>query len=223
MKTIIRVTLVEDHPSYRETVGLALEGEADMKLVGEFGTAERALRQLGIERGRIQADVILLDLNLPGMSGLEAIPLCKAAVPDAKVIVLTQSDREADVLRAIASGASGYLLKSSTVKQITEGIRTVVAGGASLDANVAHFILDTLRATLPEKDAEDLLTPREMEVLNLLSEGLAKKEIADKLGISPTTVVTHVSHIYEKLQVQNAPGAVAKAFGAGILPVEERS
>jgi DNA-binding NarL/FixJ family response regulator len=154
------------------------------------------------------------------MSGHEAIPYFNAAIPDAKIIVLTQSDREADVLKAISLGASGYLLKSSTTKVITEGIRTVIKGGASLDAKVATFILQTLKTRLPKTPEEDsvLLSQRETEVLTLLAEGLAKKEIADRLDISTSTVVTHVGHIYEKLNASNAPSAINKAHRLGLFP-----
>ncbi|MGB0242277.1 MAG: response regulator [Verrucomicrobiales bacterium] len=216
-----RVVLVEDHPEYRETVQLALKRTSDLTLVGEFGTAERALRSLQRQWGEQQPDLILLDLALPGMGGLEALPQFLSVLPEVRIIVLTQSEREQDVLRAIALGASGYLLKSSRVKQITDGIRTVVEGGASLDADVAGVILDTLRTKLPKDEAADLLSPRELEVLSLIAQGLLRKQIADQLGIATSTVVTHIAHIYEKLNVQNAPEAVAKAFSTGILPVDK--
>ncbi len=210
--------LVEDHPEYREIVELALGRESDMELTSQFGTAERALRNL-LDRPTNHPDIILLDLNLPGINGLEAIPHFIATLPGAKIIILSQSNREADILQAIMLGASGYFLKSTTVKQLTEGIRTVMEGGASLDAKVAKFVLNTLKTKLPKRDVEQLLTEREMEILTQLAEGQVKKEIAERFGISITTVVTHVSHIYEKLNVKNAPAAVAKAFQMGILPV----
>jgi DNA-binding NarL/FixJ family response regulator len=134
--------------------------------------------------------------------------------------VLTQSDREADVLRATALGAAGYLLKSSTVSQIKEGIRTVVAGGASLDPTVARFLMNNLQARLPKAKLEGTLTDRELEILALLAEGLVKKEIGDRLGISYPTVDSHVQHIYEKLNVHNAPAAVNIAHRLGIFPPE---
>ncbi|MEM7600774.1 MAG: response regulator transcription factor, partial [Verrucomicrobiota bacterium] len=164
---------------------------------------------------------ILLDLNLPGMSGLDSIPFFRSAVESAKVIVLTQSDKEADVLRAINLGASGYLLKSSTVAQIKESIRTVMKGGASLDANVAAFILKTLKESMPNVASTPKLTLRETEILTLLAEGQSKKEISKSLEISVTTVVTHVGHIYEKLDARNAPDAIAKGFRKGILRIED--
>jgi DNA-binding NarL/FixJ family response regulator len=217
MKNIIRVMVVEDHPEYREVIGFALKKETDMTLVSEFGTAERALRSLNDMTTRAEPNVILLDLNLPGMSGLDAVPFFKSAIPDAKIIVLTQSDKEDDVLRAIQLGASGYLLKSSTVARITIGIRNVMKEGTPIDAGVAKYILNRIK-TAPKKETVSALTDRETEILSLIAEGLAKKEIADRLKIGTSTVVTHVSHIYEKLNVANAPSAVSKAYRRGILP-----
>lgn len=221
MKKVIRVMLVEDHPEYREVVELALNREPDIELVSQFGTSERALRSFEDRRERHLPDIVLLDLNLPGMDGLDSIPSFRAATEDARIIILTQSDKEADVLRAITLGASGYLLKSSTVRQITDGIRTVMAGGASLDSKVAAFILKTLQAKLPGNEPRPELTSREIQILSLLAEGKSKKEIARELGISVSTVVTHVGNIYEKLNAQNAPAAIAKGFRTGILPAEE--
>ncbi len=138
-------------------------------------------------------------------------------MPNTKIIVLTQSDKEEDVLKAIMLGASGYLLKSCTVRQLIDGINTVVSGGASLDSKVAKFVLNALKARLPQQELEHMLTERELETLSLLAEGLVKKEIAEKLGISVSTVVTHVCNIYVKLNVKNAPSAIAKAFRLGLL------
>lgn len=213
----IRVMLVEDHPEYREVVELALKREERCELVADFGTAERAIRYLQVHKNEENPHVILLDLNLPGLNGLEAIPLFLGIEPTLKIIVLTQSDREEDVLKAVSCGASGYLLKSSTVKQITEGMKSVVNGGASLDARIANFVLTSLRSRLPSSAQELMITEREMEVLQLLAEGYPKKSIAAQLSISTTTVVTHVTHIYEKLDAQNAPAAIAKAFRMGLL------
>jgi DNA-binding NarL/FixJ family response regulator len=220
MNDLIRVMMIEDHPEYRDVVRLALETATDIELTRNFGTAERALRSLKHRDKREAPDVILLDLNLPGISGLEALHHLRASIPDAKIIVLTQSDREADVLAAIAAGAAGYLLKAATVTQITDGIRTVMQGGASLDAKVAKFLLDTIRTETPKTKSGSMLSERELEVLTLLGEGHLKKEIACHLGISVTTVATHIRHIYEKLNVQNAPAAIAKAFRTGIFPAD---
>lgn len=221
MTTNIRVIIVEDHPDYREGVRFALETEPDIELYATFGTAERALQSIAETEDKAELpDVVLLDLMLPGMSGLDAIPLFKQRTPDTHLLVLSQSDNEADVLRAISSGASGYLLKNASLNAISDGIRTVMAGGASLDASVAKFILESMRKQRPDAGEAARLTKREMQVLQLVSEGQVKKQISHSLGISPPTVATHVRHIYEKLGVSNAPSAVSKAYRTGLLPPE---
>ena len=217
MNKSIKILLVEDSPEYREVVSLAIENEDDMELVNKFGAAEVALRSLQDPSSPAIPDLILLDLNLPGMQGLDAIPWIKQYAPAAKIIALTQSNKEADVLRAISLGASGYLLKASTLQQIKDGIRSVDAGHALLDKGVAHYILNTLRSKSSQVALEKPLSDREMEVLNLLAEGLFKKEIANKLNIGFGTVATHIRHIYDKLQVENAPAAIHKAYRLGIF------
>jgi DNA-binding NarL/FixJ family response regulator len=221
MNRKIRIMMVEDHPEYREIVELALNKESDMEMTSQFGTSERALRSLRDHEVREEPDVILLDLHLPGLGGLEAIPHFSTEMPRARIIILTQSDRDDDVLKAIMLGASGYLLKSSTVKQLTEGIRNVMEGGSTLDAKLAKFVLKTLKTKLPPSEVEHLLTKRELEVLAMLAAGRTKKEIAEGLHVSLTTVVSHVGHIYGKLNAPNAPAAIAKAFQLGILPISE--
>lgn len=218
MKKKIRVLLIEDNLEFREIITLTLGSEEDIELIGQFGTSEAALRDLKTLPAEEAPDLILLDLRLPGMDGLESLPHFRAVLPHANIIILTQSDDEADVLRAISLGASGYLLKSSTLDQLIEGIRNVMGGGAALDAHIARFILNTLKAKLPQTDINGILAPRELEVLHLLSEGQVKKEIADKLNISYATVDTYMRRIYEKLDVHNAPSAVRKASVLGLFP-----
>ncbi len=149
MSAPVQIMLVEDHAGYRESINRILKREKSMELCSEFSSAEFALRELENPKVKKKPDLILLDLNLPGMSGLEAIPWFKQYAPDLKIIILTQSDTEADILQAIKSGASGYLLKSSRAAQISDGIRTVMDGGAVLDTNLARFILDTMKSKLP--------------------------------------------------------------------------
>ena len=221
MKNGINVMLVEDNPAYRKSIGYALNGRDGINLPHQFGTAEIAIQSLlEMEPAKIP-DVVLLDLNLPGMSGLEALPWFKKYIPDANVIVLTQSDAEADVLHAIQEGAMGYLLKSSTVKQIKKAIRSVMDGGSTLDGKVAKFIVTTLNERVPKHVQESTLSQRELEILTLLSEGLVKKEIGDRLNIGYSSVATYTRRIYEKLHVVNAPSAVSKAFRAGILTTDK--
>ena len=208
MSTKIRVMLIEDNPEYRAVIHLALEDETDIELTSQFGNAELALRSLDDSAKRKTPDLVLLDLNLPGMSGLEALPYIQNALPSTKTLILTQSNAEADVLRAITLGASGYLLKSAALHEITSGIHNIMKGGASLDSGVAKFILNTLQQQLPQHETEKLLSNRELEVLTLLGEGLVKKEIADRLKVTYSTGDSHVANIYNKLDVKNAPSAV---------------
>jgi len=149
---------------------------------------------------------------------LEAIPLFREYAPKTEIIILTQSDKEADVLCAISQGISGYLLKSATVKEIKDGIQTVIDGGSSLDPNIARFILNASKNQPPQPAPEKALSEREMEILTLLAEGLVKKEIATRLSISNHTVITHIRRMYEKLNATNAPSAVSKAYSMGICP-----
>ncbi|MDF7823874.1 response regulator transcription factor [Pontiellaceae bacterium B12227] len=217
MKRKLKIMLVEDHPEFRETVEMILGSSADYDLISQFGSADQALRSLQSISTRIQPDLILLDLNLPGLSGLDALPYFKSYLPDANVIILTQSNKEADVLQAIREGAAGYLLKSSTMDQLMQGIKTVSEGGSTIDSSLARFIMDTLRSQLPEEADYTELSKREMEILQLLSEGLVKKEIAGQLNIGFATVATHIRHIYEKLQVENAPAAVHRGHKLGLF------
>ncbi|EMI43286.1 response regulator [Rhodopirellula sp. SWK7] len=220
MNNRIRVMLVEDHPEYREVIQLALEDEPDIELADQVGSSERALSVLQHSDHREMPDLILLDLNLPGDSGLDVLPAFRSITPETKIVILTQSGKEADVLRAIREGASGYLLKSSTVTQIVDAIRTVASGGAMLDSGVAKYVLDTLQSSVKQPELLHSLSQRELEILRLLSEGFVKKEVAHQLDISVSSVATYIRRIYEKLDVQNAPAAVNKAYRLGIFPTD---
>lgn len=151
------------------------------------------------------------------MSGLEALPWIKKYQPNAKTIVLSQSDSEDDIYTAIQLGAAGYHLKSSDIGDIGRCVHTVLEKGASLDPKVASLILKNLSKPNTEKSPVKALSARELEILHLISDGLSKKEIAAKLGISVNTVIRHIVHIYEKLEVSNAASAVSRAYRSGIL------
>ncbi|MGZ0708891.1 response regulator [Coraliomargarita sp. W4R53] len=214
----IQVMLVEDDPSYRADITHALAKEPDILLNEQFSTVEHALQVLESD---MSTNIILLDLNLAKMSGVEAIPWIKKYRPEMKIIILSESDHEIDILNAIHLGATGYLLKMSMLEQITRSIRTVFNGDAFLDPRIATFILQTIQSKLPESEpkVKSLLSAREVEILRLLSEGLMKKEISERLQIETTTVATHVRRIYEKLEVPNAPAAITKAYKAGIFGI----
>jgi two-component system nitrate/nitrite response regulator NarL len=217
MKKQINIMLVEDNASYREGISIALEAVPDITLASQYGTAEIALRSLESAAKKDLPDLVLLDLNLPGMSGIDALSWFTKYAPYVPVIILTQSSREADILAAISAGAVGYLLKSSTRDQLIRAIRLVMKGGSPIDPHVARFILQALNERPHKSKTERILSAREEEVLVLLGEGLVKKEIALRLKISAHTVDNHIRHIYEKLQVPNAPAAVAKAYKIGLF------
>ena len=217
MLTPIQIMLIEDSPEYRETITLAIERESDIQIASQFGTAEAAFRSFENDSKPTIPSIILLDLNLPGLSGLEAIPLLTQIIPQTQIIVLTQSDREADVVAALSAGATGYLLKDASRQQIFNGIRTVANGGATIDPEVALYMVNALRKSSDTVSQVKPLSKREMEILTMMAEGMVQKEISDYLKISNNTVVTHVRRIYEKLHVQNAPAAVNEAYKKGIF------
>lgn len=217
MTDFIRVVLVEDNREYADAVRLAIEVETDIELTGHYGTAEFALKELGKQPANEHPHVILLDLRLPGADGLEAIPQLLQVTPLSRIVVLTQSQQEHDVVTAITQGASGYLLKSATVDQLIGSIRTVTSGGAPLDAEIARFILQAFQDQNTKVMTTGPLTDREVEVLTLLAQGLVKKEIAVQLKVSYTTIDTHISRIYGKLNVNNGPAAVNEAHRRNIL------
>jgi two-component system nitrate/nitrite response regulator NarL len=221
MKDPINIMLVEDSAAFRKVISRTLGSEPGFTLISQFGTAEIALRSLKKAPDHATPDLVLLDLNLPEMSGLEALSWIREYVPNTKIIILTQSNQEADIVQAISQGASGYLLKSNSLDQLTAGIRNVMNGGASLDPTVAKFLTDKVKQDHSAASQENPLSPREIEVLLFISEGLQKKEIGDRLNISPRTVAAHVEKIYDKLKVHNAPSAVNKAHQLRIFPTED--
>ena len=211
------IMLVEDNPDYRQAVSLALEDEPWIKDMRIFGAAEVALRALQADREEPAPGIILLDISLPGLSGVEAIQQFQSLCPEASIIMLTQSNREADVIQAVRQGAAGYLLKSSSMDQLIEGVRTVMKGGAPLDPAVTKHVMKVVSDQGNQAAIEHDLSPRELEVLQLMSEGMLKKQIADELKISEHTVAFHIKHVYRKLDVNNSPAAVSKAYRAGLL------
>jgi DNA-binding NarL/FixJ family response regulator len=209
--------LIEDSQNYRNSIVCALDERPEMEVAGQFGTAEAALLTLQKMNQQNLPNIILLDLNLLGMSGLDAIPMIKQQAPEVKIIILSQSDRKSDILSAICQGASGYLLKSASIDSIIDGILLVHSGGATLDAHLAKFILNTLSGRMPKAALKTRLSKRETDVLILITEGLGQKEIAAQLDISTHTVNGHIQNIYSKLEVQNSAAAVSKAYRFGIL------
>jgi DNA-binding NarL/FixJ family response regulator len=204
----ISVWLVEDNRTFRDTVSRVLNQVPGMECPCAFTSSEDALAAL--EAGRVP-DVILLDVQLPGRGGLEAIKIIKAISPSTRIVMLTVFDDHHKIFQAICAGASGYLLKTAPVERIVEAIREVLAGGAPMNPNVARSVLDMFaRLAAPQHDYR--LTEREQSILELMTQGLIKKEIASRLSLSYHTVDTHLRNIYTKLHVHNRSGAVARAL-----------
>lgn len=213
---IPEVWIVEDNDPYRTSLSRVVERVAGEGRFRAFGDCETALGLLPTAR---KPGVLLLDLGLPGVSGLEALGRFKELAPEMRVIVLTSFDDQESIFKAICAGASGYLLKSAELSQVTSAIREVVAGGAPMTPQVASVVLTMFAKLGANKvpNAEYGLSPRETETLKAMVEGLATKEIAERLGVSYHTVDTYVRNIYAKLRVQSRAGAVAKAVRGGIL------
>lgn len=206
---MIRVLIVDDHPVVREGLVAALEDVSDIRIAGAVGSAEEALRIVGTAR----PDVILLDLELPGLGGIEAIPRLAAARPGAGIVVLTAYDADERVLGAVRAGARGYVLKGASIEEIARAIRTVHGGGSYLASPVAAKVLSELRS--PRRAA--VLSAREHAVLRDVAAGRSTKQIARALGITERTVKFHVSSIMNKLGAGNRAQAVAEAARRGLL------
>ncbi len=207
----ISVWLVEDKVMFSAGVQRVINGHDGMICSGNFGSVEEAFVAL---QKMDAPDVILLDVQLPGMDGITALATFKEKAPQAQIIILTVFDDADKIFRAVCAGASGYILKSSSSEQIGEAIRQVMDGGAAMTPEVARKVLDAFSSLAPDPggESEYSLTPRECDTLRLMADGLVKKEIADALGISINTVSTHIQRVYEKLHVTTNTGAVAKAL-----------
>ncbi len=206
---MIRVLVVDDHPVVREGLVGMLEDEQDFQLAGAAASAEDALAMVATARPH----VILLDLELPGMSGVDAIPRLAIAAPEAGIIVLTAYDTDERVLGAIKAGARGYVLKGASVDEIARAIRAVHAGGSYLTSGIAAKVLTQVRA--PGRSTS--LSARERTVLQKVAAGRSTKQIARELGIAERTVKFHVSSIMNKLGADTRAQAVAVAARRGIL------
>lgn len=204
----ITVWLVEDNHTFRNTVARIVNQAPNLECARHFSNSEEALEAL--VEGAL-ADVIMLDVELPGMNGIEAVTKIKAVSPSTRIIMLTAFDSHDKIFRAICAGATGYLLKTSSAERIIESIHEVHAGGAPMTPQVARSVLDMFaRLAMPHHDYG--LTAREQRILELMIQGLIKKEIAAQLSLSYHTVDTHLRNIYAKLQVHTRTGAVAKAL-----------
>jgi DNA-binding NarL/FixJ family response regulator len=202
--------VVDDHPIVRQGLVSVLEDEADLEVVGTAATGREAVNLVQ----RLAPDVVLLDLEMPELDGVEAIPQLLAAHPSLGVLVFTAYDTDERVLGAVRAGARGYLLKGASADEIARGIRTVHSGGSYLEPRVASKLMAELSSP---RRVGAVLTNREREVLRLVAEGLPTKQIARRLSIAERTVKFHVNSIFVKLGADNRAQAVALAAQRGLL------
>jgi len=204
----VRVLLVDDHPVVREGLRAILAAEADLSVIGECGTGTDAVRQAAA----LRPDVVLMDLRLPELDGVEATRRIVAA-GTAAVLILTTYDGDADIVRALAAGATGYLLKDCSRAQLTNGVRDAAGGETVLAPPVAARLVTHVRGPVPPR-----LTAREEQVLRCVAQGLSNPDTGRLLFISEATVKSHLTRIFEKLGVNDRTAAVTAAIARGILP-----
>lgn len=212
----IRVVLVEDHDFYRAGLKEMLREEG-VQVIGDASSGEDGVALVRHSK----PDLVLMDIHMDGLSGIEATQRILQASPDTRVIMLTVSTDSEDVLDALLAGASGYLLKGATMKELVGAIRAIAAGGSLLSPTVTGKVIERLRqhadAATPETQPSAQLSPRELDVLRLLGEGLDNAQIAARLHLSTTTVKHHVSSLLEKLGVENRVQAAVYAVRQGLV------
>lgn len=207
------VWIIEDSSDYAEHLANLLNLEERLNCEHSFGSYDEARAFL---KSAKVPDVILLDLNLPGMHGLEAIVDLKKNYPEILIVVLTVAGKRRSVFEAMRAGAVGYLLKTEPFEVIVKQIHEVIEGGMPLSSAVTPYVVELLK-TSPDREFNVDLTKREVEILNYLANGLQRKEIADELSIATVTVDYHLQSVYRKFGVHSTPAAVGKAFREGIL------
>jgi DNA-binding NarL/FixJ family response regulator len=205
---VIKVALIEDVQQIREGLGALINGTEGYRCTGVYRSMEDALYRIQREL----PDVVLVDLGLPGMSGIEGIPRLKEMCPDLLMLVLTVYDDDTRIFDALCAGACGYLLKKTPPARLLESIKEVANGGAPMSPEVARRVIHLFREVRPPEQADYHLTPHEIRILKLLAEGHNYKTAAAELGVAATTVNFHLRNIYDKLQVHSKTEAVAKAI-----------
>jgi DNA-binding NarL/FixJ family response regulator len=203
---MISVSIVDDEKELRDSIATFVNGSNGFRCVSAYSNAESALKGLPADR----PDVVLMDINMAGMSGIQCVERLKAQAPEIQVVMLTVYEDTDQIFKALAAGASGYLLKRLTPAKLLQAIREVHAGGSPMSASIARKVVASFQKAGPAGEKQTHLSPREQAVLDCLAKGLTYKQIADQLGISIDTIRTYLRRIYEKLHVQSRTEAVAK-------------
>jgi DNA-binding NarL/FixJ family response regulator len=204
----IKVTIVEDHHKFRECLEFLLNNTEGYACAGSFRTMEEALDKIGYAL----PDLVLLDIGLPGMSGIEGVKLLKERYPDLLILMNTVFDDDERIFDALCGGACGYLLKKTPPAQLLESVKQAVAGGAPMSPDVARRVIRLFREIHPPDRADYHLTPHEVRLLQLLSDGHSYKSAAAQLNVTAKTISFHLQNIYQKLQVHSKSEAVSKAL-----------
>lgn len=205
----ILISIVEDDRAVRASLVGILERASGCRCVGHYGSAEEALRELP----SLKSDVILMDINLPGKSGVESVRQLTQLCPDARILMLTVREDPDCIFNSLAAGASGYLLKPVRAADLVSAVKDVCSGGAPMSSSIARKVVQSFKRTGSNQGETQSLSPREQDVLDALAKGYSYKETAALLGISYSTVHTHIERIYQKLHVQSRGQAVAKYIG----------
>jgi DNA-binding NarL/FixJ family response regulator len=203
---MISVSIVDDEKKLCQSIATFLNGSPEFRCISIYGSAEAALQHLPADR----PEVVLMDINMAGMNGIECASRLKALAPQIQILMLTVYDDTEQIFKALAAGATGYLLKRHDPEELLQAIRDVQAGGSPMSNSIARKVVASFHKANQVGEKQNLLSAREQAVLDCLAEGLAYKQIGDQLGISINTIRTHLRHIYEKLHVQSRTEAVAK-------------
>jgi DNA-binding NarL/FixJ family response regulator len=203
----IAVSIVEDDPQVRSSLAKLIDSSPGFRCLSRHGSAEEALKEIP----KVQPQVVLMDINLPGLNGVECVRRLKPQLPGTQMIMLTVYQNTEHIFNALQAGATGYMLKQTPPAELLAAIKEVHAGGSPMSSHIARKIVQSFQQPAPVAATADAnLSPREAEVLDLLAKGFLYKEIADQMKVSYATVHTHIRHIYEKLHVRSRTEAVAK-------------
>ncbi|HEX2028377.1 MAG TPA: response regulator transcription factor [Nitriliruptorales bacterium] len=217
----ITILIADDHELFRRGLRMVLEDEADIEVVGEAGDGEQAIQKVS----ELVPDVVVMDVRMPGVSGIEATATIKEELPHTKILMLTISDEEDDLYDAIKAGANGYLLKEISIDEIGDAVRSVHGGQSLISPSMASKLLNEFASMVKKEEEKEQvpaprLTPREMEVLQHVAQGMNNREIAKTLFISENTVKNHVRNILEKLHLHSRMEAVVYAVREKLLEIK---